>query len=224
MNNVLDSIDFQKLLEFLTNVLLGTMAIVPMILSALIAVFLRNLFEWFKDIRKSKRAKKLLILEVKDNMSHLKSALITLEVLGKDLNIMNMSEETFMEFKNLQSSDFIFLNKMMKDADRHLNLISVIVYKEIFLKLNRNFNSNEDEFLHSIYFHILKIENYKAFLNEVNDKESKQFFEVYFKISELSNLILKLSDSKDLSKLFNTKTIINNFSESVDSHSEKKKD
>ena len=197
MTIIFSWIDQQKLAMLMS----GVITFFPMIMSALIAISIRYLYEWLKDVRKSNRAKKLLILEIKDNMSHLENAQLTLSRLGKSLNKPEITQEIFEEFKESQSREYRLSKEMLNEADRHLNLISLMVYKEIFLKLNRNFNSEQDEIIHRIYFHVLRIESYKTFLNDAKDKDSKHFYDVYFKISDLANLILELSKSSKIRKL-----------------------
>lgn len=168
--------------------------IVSSLLSAIFVIIVRNVNEYFKDKIKVRKAKKLLGKELKDNLLYLSRTVKVLKIFN-DINIIILSDEDFKE--NYYSDEK--MKELMKsisiEADRHLNLISVLVYKEIFLKSNRNFDSEQDELLHEIYFYILKVENYKSIiLSNKDNKDIKRLYELYFKVWEISNNIMSLCD------------------------------
>ena len=168
--------------------------IVSSLLSAIFVIIVRNVNEYFKDKIKVRKAKKLLGKELKDNLLYLSRTVKVLKIFN-DMNIVILSDEDFKENYCSDEKMRELMRSISIEADRHLNLISVLVYKEIFLKSNRNFDSEQDELLHEIYFYILKVENYKSIiLSNKDNKDIKRLYELYFKVWEISNSIMSLCD------------------------------
>ncbi|WP_312048398.1 hypothetical protein [Exiguobacterium profundum] len=168
--------------------------IVSSLLSAIFVIIVRNVNEYFKDKIKVRKAKKLLGKELKDNLLYLSRTVKVLKIFN-DMNIVILSDEDFKENYCSDEKMRELMKSISIEADRHLNLISVLVYKEIFLKSNRNFDSEQDELLHEIYFYILKVENYKSIiLSNKDNKDIKRLYELYFKVWEISNSIMSLCD------------------------------
>ncbi|ACQ71466.1 hypothetical protein [Exiguobacterium sp. AT1b] len=168
--------------------------IVSSLLSAIFVTVVRNVNEYFKDKIKVRKAKKLLGKELKDNLLYLSRTVKVLKIFN-DINIIILSDEDFKENYCSDEKMKELMKSISIEADRHLNLISVLVYKEIFLKSNRNFDSKQDELLHEIYFYILKVENYKSIiLSNKDNKDIKRLYELYFKVWEISNNIMSLCD------------------------------
>lgn len=178
--------------------------IVTSLFSAILAVFIRNVNDYIKEKLKMGKAKKLLGKEIRDNKLYLSHTVKVLKMFD-DIKIVKMKDADFKNnFLDDERSKEL-MRALIKEADRHLNLISILVYKEIFLKSNRNFHSEQDELLHEIYFYILKVESYKSLISSDRDKiDEKRLYELYFKVFEISNIVLSLCEKELINRMLET--------------------
>lgn len=165
------------------------------LLGSLVTILSRNINEWFKEKRRANKIKNILWIELKENISHISEIRKVLEFLDgskpdKDLEILSM-EDTELNEIFLSDNDFIKeAAKSFKSVDRHLFLISNIVYKDVYLKSLRIFHNGEDEFFHEIYIYLIKLENYKNYINsQSKDYESREIYELYNRVLLLVNKI-----------------------------------
>lgn len=165
------------------------------LLGSLVTILSRNINEWFKEKRRANKIKNILWIELKENISHISEIGKVLEFLdgsklGTDLEILNMEDK---ELNEIFLSDNDFINeaeKSFKSVDRHLFLISNIVYKDVYLKSLRIFHNGEDEFFHEIYIYLIKIENYKNYINsQSKEYKSREIYELYNRVLLLVNQI-----------------------------------
>lgn len=165
------------------------------LLGSLVTIFSRNINEWFKEKRRAKKIKNILWIELKENISHISEIGKVLEFLDSsktdtDIAILSMEDK---ELNELFLSDKDFTEeaeKSFKSVNRHLFLISNIVYKDVYLKSVRIFHNEEDEFFHEIYIYLIKLENYKNYINaQSKDYESREIYELYNRVLLLTNKI-----------------------------------
>ncbi|WP_290779417.1 hypothetical protein [Exiguobacterium sp. UBA5002] len=163
--------------------------IVPVLGSALLTIIIRSFYELSKNLVVARNIKKLLRVEIEKNnqiLENLEEALNFLDNKGEvtqNIDIMNLTEE---EFKNHYVDDDSLLKVikiLINTADRQINLLSVLVYKDIFLKSAINFHSKEDRLIHKIYVSIIDIEKYMTFISSFDkEKNELEMYQAYFKI------------------------------------------
>lgn len=163
--------------------------IVPVMGSALLTIIIRSLYELGKNLVVARNIKKLLRVEIEKNneiLKNIEEALNFLDNKGEgihNIDIMNLTEEEFKE-QYVDNVDFFKVIKILiNTADRQINLLSVLVYKDIFLKSAINFHSKEDRLIHKIYVSIVDIEKYKTFISSFDkEKNELEMYQAYFKI------------------------------------------
>ncbi|WP_215115190.1 hypothetical protein [Exiguobacterium sp. s80] len=142
-----------------------------------------------KNLVVARNIKKLLRVEIEKNneiLENLEEALNFLDNKGEviqNIDIMNLTEEEFKDQYVDNNALLKVIKILINTADRQINLLSVLVYKEIFLKSAINFHSKEDRLIHKIYVSIVDIEKYMAFISSF-DKENNELemYQAYFKI------------------------------------------
>lgn len=163
--------------------------IVPVLGSALLTIIIRSLYELSKNLVVARNIKKLLKVEIEKNneiLENLEEALNFLDNKGEvtqNIDIMNLTEEEFKEQYVDNNALLKVIKILINTADRQINLLSVLVYKDIFLKSAINFHSKEDRLIHKIYVSIVDIEKYMTFISSF-DKENNELemYQAYFKI------------------------------------------
>lgn len=175
--------------RYLIGFTLSLEVIVPVLGSALLTILIRSLYELAKNLIVARNIKKLLKVEIEKNYEILKNIENILDFLDNkkegslNIDIMGLSEK---EFKTQYVDDedlFKEIKSLINAADRKINLLSLLVYKDIFLKSALNFHSKEDRLIHKIYVLITEIDQYKAFIISFDkEKNELEMYQAYFKI------------------------------------------
>ncbi|WP_336798562.1 hypothetical protein [Exiguobacterium acetylicum] len=182
--------------------------IVPALLSALLAIFIRSLYELVKNLFIARNIKKLLEVEIKKNnkfLNHIEGILDFLDDPKEgtlNIGIMNLTEEMF-KAQYVDNEDYIKeIKTLINSADRQINLLSTLIYKDIFLKSALNFHSKEDRSIHRIYVLITEIEKYKAFISTFDkEKNELEMYQAYFKIFDnVTNALDEIKNWESISK------------------------
>lgn len=180
------------------------------LLGSVVTILSRNLNEQYKEKRRAKKIKNILWSELKENISHVSDIEKVLRFLNKnksgiDFDILEIEDEDLnKEFLEIET----FTNeatKSFKTVDRHLSLISNIAYKDVFLKSVRMFHNREDEFFHEIYIYLIKLENYKTYINsQTKQYKLRETYELYYRVlllvEKINSIYKKNSNVKYLKK------------------------
>lgn len=185
----------------MSNSILSLEVIVPALLSALLAIFIRSLYELVKNLFIARNIKKLIAVEIRKNNNFLNHIESTLDFLDDpkegtlNIGIMKLTEEAFKE-QYVDNKEYIKeIKTLINSADRQINLLSTLIYKDIFLKSALNFHSKEDRSIHRIYVLITEVEKYKAFISTFDkDKDELEMYQAYFKI--FNNVTSSLDEIK----------------------------
>lgn len=162
--------------------------IITPLLSALFAIFFKTIMDAVLDRRKKAKIKALLVFEIEENYVHVDEVISALKFM-EDISV---SERTNEELESIYNKEGIreTFHQFVLDAERHLGQISLIIYKDIFLKTSDNFNKENDSLIHEIYFNLIKIEKYHKLIKSRKEESlEKTILILYLKILILARKV-----------------------------------